>query len=408
MVTFAFILFSIGILICSGLMISYSNANKIYLNLESKKNESNNTYLKIITEQPRLFIGSLKVGNSIFISVISFLFFVTFFDSYEFDDVWQVLVYLFYLYIISKFIPQTFVKPFANEIILNAKFFIDAILNIFGPIAQLFINFTEKKLEKKYPNAKEVDFNLLSMGDLGSYISQQIKASNQKEHLENEFEILKNALSFPKVKVKEIMTPKNEFEFVNELDAIETIRKKFIDTGFSKILVINDTNEHFIGYLHTYDLLELQQPIEAFIRPFVYVYDDLLIKDLLNTLTLRKKSIALVKNSTNDIIGLVTLEDIIEELFGEITDEHDDTLIAKQISVNEYILSASIDIDDIQEKFQLNIPESEHYHTLGGFIYHQLKRHPKAKEIITLKNYKIKILAATSTRIKTIALTKLN
>ena len=405
MVALGFIFLSLAVLICSGLMVAYSNANKIYLNLESKKNETNNHYLKIVTEQPRLFIGALKVGNSIFITALSLLFFTTFLNSYEFDDLWKVLLFLLLLYIISKFLPQTFIKPFANEIILLAKPVIQIILKLFGTVAQFFISLSEKKLERKFPNAKDTEFNLLSTGDLGSYISQQIQASSQQEQLENEFEILKNALVFPKVRVKEIMTPRNEFEFVNENDTIETIRKKFIDTGFSKVLVINDTNEHFIGYLHTYDLLELQEPITNFIRPFVYVYDDLLIKDLLNTLTLRKKSIALVKNTDNDIIGLVTLEDIIEELFGEITDEHDDTLIAKQLSETDFIFSASLEIDDLKEKFQINIPESEHYHTLGGFIFNHLKRQPKAKETITIKSLKIKILAATNTRIKTVALT---
>jgi len=407
MITFGFIFTSIAVLICSGLMVAYSNANKIYLNLESKKTDTDNHYLKTVTEQPRLFIGALKVGKSIFTTVLSLLFFTTFLNSYEFDDLWKVLLFLFLLYIISKFIPQAFVKPFANEIILTAKPFIQVILKLFGSIAQFFISISEKSLERKYPYAKDTEFNLLSTGDLGTYISQQIQASSQQEQLENEFEILKNALSFPKVKVKEIMTPRNEFEFINENDDIEIIRKKFVDTGFSKVLVINDTSEHFIGYLHTYDLLQLQQPIEDFIRPFVYVYDDLLIKDLLNTLTIRKKSIALVKNTDNDIIGLVTLEDIIEELFGEITDEHDDTLIAKQISDTDFIFSASLDIDDLKEKFDVVIPESEHYHSLGGFIFHHLKRHPKAKEIITIKSFKIKILAATNTRIKTVALTKL-
>ncbi len=408
MITFGFIFLSIAVLICSGLMVAYSNANKIYLNLESKKLETDNHYLKVVTEQPRLFIGALKVGNSIFITILSLLFFSTFLNSYELDDLWKVLLFLFLLYFISKFLPQTFVKPFANDIILTTKPLIQIILKLFGSVAQFFISISEKSLERKYPFAKDTEFNLLSTGDLGTYISQQIKASNQQEQLENEFEILKNALSFPKVKVKEIMTPRNEFEFVNEIHSIETIRKKFVDTGFSKILVINDTNEHFIGYLHTYDLLQLQQPIENFLRPFVYVYDDLLIKDLLNTLTLRKKSIALVKNTDNEVIGLVTLEDIIEELFGEITDEHDDTLVAKQISDNEYIFSASLDIDDLKEKFHVVIPESEHYHSLGGFIFHHLKRQPKTKETVTIKSFKIKILAATNTRIKTVALTKLN
>jgi len=386
-------------------MIAYSNANKIYLNLESKKNEDKNHYLKTVTEQPRLFIGSLKVGNSIFITVLSLLFFTTFLHSYETDDLWKIVVFLVILYIISKFIPQTFVKPFANEIIVAAKPFIQIILKLFGNIAQFFISITEKSLYKKYPHAKDTEFNLLSTGDLGTYISQQIQASSQQEQLENEFEILKNALSFPKVKVKEIMTPRNEFEFVTETDSIETIRKQFIDTGFSKILITNDTGEHFVGYLHTYDLLQLEPPIENFIRPFVYVYDDLLIKDLLNTLTLRKKSIALVKNQENDIVGLVTLEDIIEELFGEITDEHDDTLIAKQLSETEFIFSATLEIDDIEEKFSISIPSSENYHTLGGFIFNHLKRQPKAKEIIIIEPFKIKILAATNTRIKTVSLT---
>lgn len=407
MVTFGFIFASICVLICSGLMTAYSNANKIYLNLESKKHDTNNHYLKIVTEQPRLFIGALKVGNSIFITLLSLLFFTTFLDTYEWDAAWKVVVFLVLLYIIAKFIPQTFVKPFANEIILAAKPFIQLILKLFGSIAQFFVSISEKSLEKKYPYAKDTEFNLLSTGDLGSYISQQIQASSQQEQLENEFEILKNALSFPKVKVKEIMTPRNEFEFVSEEAEIEDIRKKFVDTGFSKILISNDTNEHFVGYLHTYDLLQLQQPIDDFIRPFVYVYDDLLIKDLLNTLTLRKKSIALVKNQGNDIIGLVTLEDVIEELFGEITDEHDDTLIAKQISETEFIFSASLELDDIQEKFDIHIPQSDEYHTLGGFIFHQLKRQPKVKEIITIKPFKIKILAATNTRIKTVSLTLL-
>lgn len=407
MVTFGFIFASICVLICSGLMTAYSNANKIYLNLESKKHDTNNHYLKIVTEQPRLFIGALKVGNSIFITLLSLLFFTTFLDTYEWDAAWKVVVFLVLLYIIAKFIPQTFVKPFANEIILAAKPFIQLILKLFGSIAQFFVSISEKSLEKKYPYAKDTEFNLLSTGDLGSYISQQIQASSQQEQLENEFEILKNALSFPKVKVKEIMTPRNEFEFVSEEAEIEDIRKKFVDTGFSKILISNDTNEHFVGYLHTYDLLQLQQPIDDFIRPFVYVYDDLLIKDLLNTLTLRKKSIALVKNQENDIIGLVTLEDVIEELFGEITDEHDDTLIAKQISETEFIFSASLELDDIQEKFDIHLPQSDEYHTLGGFIFHQLKRQPKVKEVITIKPFKIKILAATNTRIKTVSLTLL-
>lgn len=407
MVTFGFIFASICVLICSGLMTAYSNANKIYLNLESKKHDTNNHYLKIVTEQPRLFIGALKVGNSIFITLLSLLFFTTFLDTYEWDAAWKVVVFLVLLYIIAKFIPQTFVKPFANEIILAAKPFIQLILKLFGSIAQFFVSISEKSLEKKYPYAKDTEFNLLSTGDLGSYISQQIQASSQQEQLENEFEILKNALSFPKVKVKEIMTPRNEFEFVSEEAEIEDIRKKFVDTGFSKILISNDTNEHFVGYLHTYDLLQLQQPIDDFIRPFVYVYDDLLIKDLLNTLTLRKKSIALVKNQENDIIGLVTLEDVIEELFGEITDEHDDTLIAKQISETEFIFSASLELDDIQEKFDIHLPQSDEYHTLGGYIFHQLKRQPKVKEVITIKPFKIKILAATNTRIKTVSLTLL-
>src|SRR5690606_4889881 len=216
------------------------------LNLESKKHDTNNHYLKIVTEQPRLFIGALKVGNSIFITLLSLLFFTTFLETYEWDAAWKVVVFLVLLYIIAKFIPQTFVKLFAS-------------------IAHFFVSISEKSLEKKYPYAKDTEFNLLSTGDLGTYISQQIQASSQQEQLENEFEILKNALSFPKVKVKEIMTPRNEFEFVSEEAEIEDIRKKFVDTGFSKILISNDTNEHFVGYLHTYDLLQLQQPIDDFI-----------------------------------------------------------------------------------------------------------------------------------------------
>ncbi len=405
MIVFGFVFLSICIIICSGLMVAYANANKIYLNIESKKTESNNNYLKTVTEQPYLFIGSLKICISVFVTLHALLFFTHFYQPSTFKSIWLTIIYIFFMYLFTKFIPQTLFKPFANETLIASKPIIEILLKIFGNTAAIFIKISEKLLPGK-TSISTTNFNLLSSGDLGTYISQQIKASNQQEQLENEFEILKNALSFPKVKVKEIMTPKNEFEYVNENDSIDIIRKKFVDTGFSKIIVVNTTNEHYIGYLHTYDLLQLQQPIDKTIRAFIYVYEDLLIKDLLNTLTLRKKSIALVKNQENDIVGLITLEDIIEELFGEITDEHDDTLIAKQIGENNYIFSAQLDLDDINEKFNLQIPTSEHYNSLGGFIYHNLQRHPKTKETVSIKSFKIKILSATNTRIKTVALTK--
>lgn len=405
MIVFGFVFFSICIVICSGLMVAYANANKIYLNIESKKAETNNNYLKTVSEQPYLFIGALKISNSVFVTLHALLFCNNYLLQINNKSIWLVVSYIFLMYLLTKFIPQTLFKPFANETIIAAKPIIQFLLKFFGNIAAVFIKISEKLLPGK-ANIKTTQFNLLSTGDLGTYITQQIKASNQQEQLENEFEILKNALSFPKVKVKEIMTPKNEFEYVIEIDSIDTIRKKFVDTGFSKIIVVNTTNEHYIGYLHTYDLLQLQQPIDKTIRAFIYVYEDLLIKDLLNTLTLRKKSIALVKNHENEIVGLITLEDIIEELFGEITDEHDDTLIAKHIGENNYILSAQLDLDDINEKFNLQIPTSEHYNSLGGFIFHNLQRHPKVKETVNIKSFKIKILSATNTRIKTVALTK--
>src|SRR5690606_11085826 len=136
MVTIGFILGCLCVLICSGLMTAYSNANKIYLNLESKKSDQSNHFLKIITEQPRLFIGSLKVANSIFITGLCLLFFVHFFDSYEFIDIYKVIIFIICLYIVAKFIPQTIVKPFANEIIIASKPLINFVLKLFGSIAK--------------------------------------------------------------------------------------------------------------------------------------------------------------------------------------------------------------------------------------------------------------------------------
>src|SRR5690606_13382336 len=331
--------------------------------------------LSLITEKPRLYVASLKFGSVICWVLIIYYgtqLFWTFKHEVE-NEIAFFLIYfsvtLFVLYLFEHFLSKVLVKPNATFIITKLDKIIGFLLKILVPFTKPLIRFSDFCLKTFFGIQPTENTNLLSIGELGTYISKQIDAAEQKEDLDAELQILQNALSFTDVKVKGVMTPRVDMSSVLINDDFEHIRNVFMDTGYSKLLVYNEKGNNILGYIHVFDLLKQPEHVQEILRPVVEVYENTFINNLFQTLSLQQKSIAVVIDEYGDISGMVTMEDIIEELFGEIDDEHDhEEWIEKKIDDNKYIFSARLEVDYLNEKYELDFPVSEDYNTLGGFI----------------------------------------
>ena len=386
------------------------------MNLESKKENLVSYTLKILTENPRLYISSLKLGNGIFLVLFCYFFY----NNYKFWGAFILETYgttiftcvyigitITVVYIFSKFIPQTFVKPYATAILTKYDLWVTLFLKILSPIASPLLNMADFILEKIFKMDPNHEVQLLSIGDLGSYITKQMESVEEQEDLDTELQILKNALAFTDVKAKEVMTPRVEIESVNINSPIEVVKKKFIETGYSKLLVYEDTSDNIIGYIHIFELLKNPQQISTILYPIEIVPQSLYIKELFQTLSIKRKSVAIVVDEYGGLAGMITIEDIIEELFGEIDDEHDDLVewIEKQINPKKYIFSARLEVSYINEKYHLQMEEHEDYNTLSGFIIYHCNSIPMKGEQILINGNTYKILASSNKKIDIVEVT---
>lgn len=406
------ILFSlVCILILSSLIVAYTYANKIYLNLESKKESASSFTLRILTDNPRLYISALKLGNGIFLVIFCF----SFYRLYETPANTLLLTYghfvhiavfiaiiIFAVYILSKFIPQTFVKPYATQILTKYDTLVSIFLKILTPLANPLLKLSDLLLEKIWGLNTSNDVQLLSIGDLGSYITKQMESVEEQKDLDTELQILKNALTFTDVKAREIMTPRVEIESVPVNCSMDIVKQRFVETGYSKLLVYENTSDNIIGYIHIFEILQNPQNISQILYPIEIIAQTTYIKELFQTLSVKRKSVAIVVDEYGGLAGMITIEDIIEELFGEIDDEHDDLVewIEKKINAKRFIFSARLEVAYINEKYQLHLTEHADYNTLGGYIINHSNSIPLKDDQITIEGKQFKILASSNKKIE--------
>lgn len=244
-----------------------------------------------------------------------------------------------------------------------------------------------------------------SKTELGDYINEQMETIEEHDEIDSEIQIFQNALDFSDVKSREVMIPRTEIVGVEKLQSIEEVSKIFIDTGLSKIIVFNNTVDDIIGYVHSFELFKKPKSLRAILLPVVFVPETMFVKDVLNLLTKKRKSIAVVIDEYGGTSGIITVEDIVEELFGEIQDEHDSVaLIEEQLSENNYRFSARIEVDHINEIYKLNLPEDENYETLGGMIVNHTEEIPQQGDEVKIDIFKIKIIETSNTKIEIIEL----
>ncbi|QYJ69408.1 hemolysin family protein [Flavobacterium litorale] len=397
----------------SGMEIAYVSSNKVYLGVERKQTTLMSKILTKLTENPVQFITSMLVGNSIALvvygyymgnAVMGWIVATGWQIPLFYEVLLQIIVSLFVILITAEFLPKVFFQIYANTLI---KFFalpayIFSFLFYWISIFVIKISdFILLKILRTNGDTKEAYF---TRGELGNYINEQMDGVNAQDDMDSEIQMFQNALDFSDLKAREVMTPRTEIAAVELNDAVAELRELFVDTGYSKVIVYQDTLDNIIGYIHSFELFKKPKTIKDAMIPIEYVPETIYIKELLNILTRKRKSMAVVLDEYGGTSGIITIEDIIEELFGEIEDEHDsdEEFIEKVLDNGAYVFSARCDVEYINEQYGLELPESDSYATLGGFVVDNTKEIPKTGEKIKLDNFEIVIEAASNKKIERI------
>ena len=396
----------------SGMEIAFVTSNKLYLELMKKRGELNARILSPFLESPSRFIATMLVGNNISLVVYGiemaqilepFIRLYTNLDSLVL--LLQTILSALIVLVSAEFIPKVLFSLNANRFI--RLFAIPASLCYYGLyVVVSFVVGISNFILKRLMRVKQLDEKrAFGRIDLQQYLEEHATEGVDKEQLEPEIQIFQNALDFSKVKARECMVPRNEIVAMEIGEDINSLRDKFVDTGFSKILIYKENIDQIIGFTHSYELFKQPKDIKSILLPITLVPETMTANDILNLFIKERKSIALVVDEFGGTSGLLTVEDIIEEIFGEIEDEHDMVeLVEVQISEEEFIFSARHEIDYLNEKYHLKLPESEDYETLSGLIVNHCENIPELNERIDIGEFSFEILEVELTRIETVQL----
>jgi putative hemolysin len=400
----------------SGMEIAFISSNKIYLEIEKKQQNFLSKILTKLTEKPSQFIASMLIGNTIVLVIYGFFMGELLMRwivqcGFNFTNLSNILIQTaistFVVLITSEFLPKVFFQIYANTFI---KFF--ALPTYFFYVLFYFIStfilwISDFILRRFFKTEGDQIPLFFSKIELGNYITEQMSTVEDHDNIDSEIQIFQNALEFSGVKARDIMTPRTEISAVEIHDTVSDLKEKFIDTGYSKILVYQNSLDDILGYVHSFELFKKPRSIKSVLIPVEFVPETIFIKDVLDLLTKKRKSVAIVLDEYGGTSGIITVEDIVEELFGEIEDEHDsvEELIEKKLKDNVYLFSARLDVEYLNQTYKLQIPESDSYGTLGGFIVNHTKEIPQKGDQITIDHIHFSIEEATN---KKIELVKMN
>ena len=369
----------------SGMEIAFVSANKIHIELEKMQEGFFAKVLRWLTQKPSKFIATMLIGNNIALVIYGFFmgdllieWFQTFLPTQnqfldslltDFSLLSQTVISTFIILITAEFLPKVFFQIYSNtllKIFAIPAYFFYLLFGIFSWMVIKISDFILRVFFKTEGDEVQLAFTKLELGD---YITEQMESVEEEDEVDSEIQIFQNALEFSTVKAREVMIPRTEITAVDLEETPKNLTKLFTETGYSKILVYKENIDEIIGYVHSYELFKKPKTIKSILLPVEFVPETMMIQDILNVLTKKRKSIAVVLDEYGGTSGIMTVEDIIEELFGEIEDEHDSTdLHEEQLSENVYKFSARLEVDYINEQYKLELPESDEYETLGGLI----------------------------------------
>ena len=406
----------------SGMEIAFVSSNRLLAEMDREKNGLAQKAIALFYQHPNNFVSTMLVGNNIALVIYGILF-AKIFDATLFyplsdglrvtaDTLLSTLVVLF----TGEFIPKTIFKNNPNTMLTFFAVPAYVCYVVLYPIARFATLLSKGLLRiigvKMDKNVEEREFTKV---DLDYLVQTSIDNADNQDDIGEEVKIFQNALDFSETKVRDCMVPRTEIDAVEDTATLETLKQVLIESGHSKIIVYHEDIDHVVGYIHSSDMFRI--PADAapdallstlkpdLVRSISFVPETMLASKLMKMLMQQKRSLAVVVDEFGGTSGLVSLEDVMEEITGEIEDEHDNhKYVAKQIGDREYIISARLEIEKVNELFGLSLPESDEYMTLGGLILHEYQSFPKLNEIIQIGNFEFKIIKNTATKIELVRL----
>ena len=392
----------------SGFEIAYVSSNKVHLEILKKQEGVIANVLTKLTRKPSKLLATMLVGNNVALVVYGFEMgkvMTALLPDFFQNVLWHTIISTLIILITAEFMPKVFFQIYANQLLklftIPAYFF----YLLFYPLSSLVMWISDFVLRVFFKTKGDYVPLSFTKVELVDYISEQLENVPKKEEMDSEVQLFQNAFEFSGVKAREIMIPRTEIVAVELNESIENLIATFVSSGFSKILIYNENIDDILGYVHSFDMFKKPKNIKEVLIPIVNIPETIQINEVLNILTRKRKSMAVVLDEYGGTSGIVTLEDIVEELFGEIEDEHDkDNFIEEQLSETEYLFSARLEVEYLNETYHLEIPESEEYETLGGFIVLHNEGIPTQGELIQIPPFSFVIEACSQTKIETVRL----
>ena len=400
----------------SGMEIAFVAANRIYLEIEKQQLGFNAKFLNFITQNPSRFIATMLVGNNISLVIYGIfmgdrilqLFFAETLLSgaISIQVVFiQTVISTVIILITAEFLPKVFFQQFSNALMKLLAFPTAIFYVLFSPVTAMIMKLSDFILIKFFKTKGDQVQLTFSKIELGNYIEEQLESTKDIDNVDSEIQIFQNALDFSEVKVREAMVPRTEIVAIENTADLSEIKKLFTLSGLSKIPVYEDSIDDILGYVHAFEMFKKPKSLKKILLPVVFIPETMKISEVLKLLTKQRKSIAVVLDEYGGTSGIITVEDIIEELFGEIEDEHDNVALHEHvIEEGVYEFSARLEVDYINQNYNLDLPENEFYETLGGMIVYYQEEIPSQGDVIAFENYTFEIKEVSSTKIEIVVL----
>jgi len=396
----------------SGMEIAFVSSNRLLAEMDKEKNGLSQRAISVFYQHPNNFVSTMLVGNNIALVIYGILF-ARIFDILLFsglndgarvtaDTLLSTLVVLF----TGEFLPKTIFKSNPNTLLTFFAVPAFVCYVVLFPISR-FATLLSRGLLRLVgiKMEKERDDKEFTRVDLDYLVQSSIDNAKNEEEIEDEVKIFQNALDFTETRVRDCMVPRTEIDAVEDTCDVEALKQVFIESGHSKVIVYHEDIDHVVGYIHSSEMFHHPKDWREGIRQLSFVPETMQASRLMKTFMQQRKSLAIVVDEFGGTSGLIALEDIVEEIFGEIEDEHDsNNYVAKQMGDGEYMLSARLEIEKVNEMFGLELPESDEYMTVGGLILHEYQSFPKLNEIVKIGRYEFKIVKNTATKIELVRL----